>query len=146
MSDLLPCDSPDFRSEVKHLISGVDRLSGFLRGVLPAATDLVRRYTDVSGGLEELMAAVSRESEGVSDQKEACATVKLFLDVFHPYLHTWTALCESLTQSLVDHLHRQLDDSQTCSTLFSLFHDSLADLDSLRKETITFKRSYVTQK
>lgn len=93
--------------------------------------------------MEEFTATVSRESQAISDQSDMHAIVRQFLDIYQPYAHSWTALCESISQCLLDQLQRQVSDCETFTSLGALYTDSLSELDQLHKETLNYRRSYV---
>ena len=145
MTELLPCDSPDFRLSLKSLQGDSEHLSAFSKSLLPPSLALIGKYTELRSALEEFLAAVTRGGEEISDQAEMRSVLKTFTDVFRPYLESWTALCESVSRGLVEQLQRQVDEFQSLQTLGDLFADSLADLDQLHKETLTFKRNYVAR-
>ncbi len=144
MQEGLPQDSPAFRKSLETHKVHAERLNSFVKSVLPCASDLVAHYHALGESLRTFQTTLSQEAEGLEALTEPLTR---FTEVLTPYLHSWTALCQSVQIALQKYSPpRQLEASSSLDidVLLSQYTETSWELGQLRKETLSFRKGYVS--
>lgn len=97
MQEGLPADSPAFRKSLESLQVQAERLNSSVKAILPSASALVTHYQALEESLQTFQRTLSQEANGLETLTEPLIR---FTEVLSPYLHSWTALCQSVEVAL----------------------------------------------